>query len=110
MKTFPLSVRFWTPKQGIQSRVLDFFEQAAKSADAVTDTLLQKLTEHKFIHNVSAFSADNTPVNYGKKHSVYQHLKQHNSKILPTNCPVHIIHNAVKRGSNALEIDVETSD
>ncbi len=98
VKTFPPSVRFWTPEQGIQKRVLDFFEQAAESTDSVTDTMLQKLTEHKLsIHNVSAFSADNAAVNYGKRHSVHRNLKQHDSKILRTNCPAHIIHNAVKQ-------------
>ncbi len=69
VKSFSLCVRFCTPEQGIQNRVLDFFEQAAESADAVTDTLLQRLTEHKLsINNVSAFSADNTAVNCGKRH------------------------------------------
>ncbi|ROL46276.1 hypothetical protein DPX16_0003 [Anabarilius grahami] len=109
VKTFPISVRFWTPEQGIQNRVLDFFEQAAESADAVTDTLLNKLKEHKLsIHNISAYSADNAAVNYRRKHSIYQNLKKINSKILPANCPAHIIHNAVKRASNALQTDVET--
>ncbi|KAL0172913.1 hypothetical protein M9458_033224, partial [Cirrhinus mrigala] len=109
VKTFLISVRFWTPEQGIQNRVLDFSEQAAESADAVTDTLLNKLKEHKLsISNISAYSADNAAVNFGRKHSIYQNLKKINSKILPANCPAHIIHNAVKRASNALQIDVET--
>lgn len=85
VKTFPISVRFWTPEQGIQNRVLDFFEQAVESADAVTDTLLNKLKEHKLsIHNISAYSADNAAVNYGRKHSIYQNLKK---KSTARSCP-----------------------
>lgn len=80
-----------------------------EDSDAVTHTLLQKLKEHKLsIRNISAFSADIVAVNYDRKHSVYQNLKQHNSKILPANCPAHIIQNAVKPASNALKTDVET--
>ncbi|KAK7918869.1 hypothetical protein WMY93_010153 [Mugilogobius chulae] len=99
---------FWTPEHGLQNRVLDFYEQADESADAVTDMLMKKLEEHNLnIQNVSAYAADNAAVNYGKRHSIYQNLKQQNKKIIPANCPAHIIHNAVKRASNALKIDVE---
>ncbi|KAF1380213.1 hypothetical protein PFLUV_G00184490 [Perca fluviatilis] len=95
--------------QGLEIELQSQRSMAAESADAVTATLLQKLAEHKLsIHNVSAFSADNAAVNYGRKHSIYQNLKQQNSKILPANCPAHIIHNAVKRASNALKTDVES--
>ena len=66
------------------------------------------LRENKLvIEHVSAFSADNAAVNYGKNFSVYQKLKEQCPKIVKANCKCHILHNCIKYALKALTFDIE---
>jgi hypothetical protein len=56
---------------------------------------------------VSAFSADNARVNYGKHLSVFQNLKKVNDRIIAANCPAHILHNAAKKAADKMAVDIE---
>jgi hypothetical protein len=56
---------------------------------------------------VSAFSADNTNVNFGCNHSIYTKFKELNNSIIKAGCPVHILHNASNFATNKLKVDVE---
>lgn len=57
------------------------------------------------LHNVSAFSADNTNVNSGIHHnSVFTKLKEAKSEILHGNCHAHIVHNTLKKHWTNLQV------
>jgi hypothetical protein len=56
---------------------------------------------------VSAISADNASVNYGKHSSVFQNLKKVNDRIIAANFPAHILHNATKKAVDKMAVDVE---
>ncbi|XP_046896474.1 uncharacterized protein LOC124487236 [Hypomesus transpacificus] len=57
---------------------------------------------------ISAYTADNASVNYGKNNSVYQKLKAENSGIIKANCMAHIVHNCAKHAGDMLNIDIES--
>jgi hypothetical protein len=59
------------------------------------------------IQKVSAFSADNASVNYGKHSSVFQNLKKVNDRIITANCPAHILYNAAKKAADKMTVDFE---
>ena len=46
---------------------------------------------------VSAYSADNASINFGKDNGVYKKLCASNEHILPAVCPAHILHNTAKK-------------
>ena len=56
---------------------------------------------------VTAFSADNTNVNYGIQNSVFTNLKNKQKDLLQGNCHAHIVHNTVKHVVDQLTVDVE---
>ena len=56
---------------------------------------------------ISAYSADNASVNYGRYNSVFQKLKENNNYILKANCVAHIVHNNAKHAGDRLNIDIE---
>lgn len=56
---------------------------------------------------MSAYTADNASVNYGKHNSVYQKLKLAQKDMVAANCLAHILHNTTKHAAGHLNVDVE---
>ncbi len=108
-KLFPLSVRYWTPELGLKSKILDFYEDSDESSATIHHQITNKLKENDLqLDMISAYTADNASVNYGKNNSVYQKLKADNGSIIKANCMVHIVHNCAKYAEDRLDIDIES--
>lgn len=108
-KMFPICVRYFDFDSEIENRLLDFVEWNNESADIVSKLLLDTLEKNELsVEKVSAFSTDNTNVNFGCNHSIYTNLKEKNNSILKAGCPVHILHNACKFATNKLKVDCES--
>lgn len=108
-KLFPLSVRYWTPELGVQSKVLDFYEDSNETSAAIFNQIHTKLEENGLgLHMISAYSADNASLNYGRYNSVFQKLKEKNNDIVKANCVAHIVHNSAKHAGDRLNLDIES--
>ncbi|XP_063076012.1 uncharacterized protein LOC134466044 [Engraulis encrasicolus] len=82
-KMFPLGVQFFTPSAGIVNKVIDFVETADETADGIAKMLLSCLQNLGLSpEQISAFSADNANVNYGRHNSVFTKLREANDGIL----------------------------
>jgi hypothetical protein len=107
-KMFPVAIKFWTPQDGMHDRVLDFYYDSEVYAGAIANQLTSRLVKMDLsIQKVSAFSADNASVNYGKHSLVFQNLQKVNDRIIAANCPAHILHNAAKEAADKMAVDVE---
>ncbi|CAM4725598.1 unnamed protein product [Leuciscus chuanchicus] len=107
-KLFPLSVRYWTPDLGVQTKVLDFYDDSDETSVAIHNQIVTKLEENGLgLDMISAYSADNASLNYGRYNSVFQKLKENNNCILNANCVAHIVHNSAKHAGDRLNIDIE---
>lgn len=107
-KMFPLAVQYFRPETGICNKMLDFNENADESAAGILDFIEQSLTKFGLsLDQVTAYSADNTNVNFGIHNSVFAKLKKRQKDLLQGNCHVHILHNTVKHALDKLTIDVE---
>ncbi|KAL6461146.1 hypothetical protein MHYP_G00311120 [Metynnis hypsauchen] len=105
---FPLAVQFFTPENGVVSKVIDFVENPDESAEGIVKIIRNSLENLDLsLDHVSAFSAGNTNVNYGIHNSVFTKLREANSEILRGNCHAHIVHNTVKKALDKLSVDVE---
>lgn len=109
-KMFPLLIQYFSVKEGVQSRLLDFYEDAKEDASAITTALRNRLDKLGLpLSSVSSYSADNANVNYGRHHSVYQLLKDHAPNIVKANCCAHMVHNTLKHAlEQVYTVDVET--
>lgn len=108
-KLFPIAVKYFDVNHGVKDRILDFYEDSQEFSIAIFNQIMRCLESHDLdIKNVSSFSADNAPVNYGKKNSVFQKLSDVHPHIIKSNCNAHIIHNAGRHACKALSYDVES--
>ena len=86
-KLFPLYLRYWTPELGLKSKVLDFYEDSDETSASIHQQITSKLKENGLeLDMISAYTADNASVNYGKSNSVYQKLKADNNFIVKVWC------------------------
>jgi hypothetical protein len=88
--------------------LLGVVERADETAISISEMLLEKLEAfHLNPKYISAYSADNENVNFGKYDSVFQLLRASNADIVKANCANHILHNAMKYACNSFEVDIE---
>lgn len=107
-KMFPLCVQYFTLKDGIQNKIIDFYEDSNETATGMFQAIMSSIQNLGLsINQVSAFSTDNTNANFGKNHSVFTNLKTVNKNIFKANCHAHILHNCLKQAVEKLDIDIE---
>ena len=103
-----LAVQYFSPECGVTNKMLDFMENADESAAGIVALIEQSLEKCGLsFDQVTAFSADNTNVNYGIHNSVFTNLKKKQKDLLQGNCHAHIVHNTVKHALDQLTVDVE---
>ncbi|XP_064110007.1 uncharacterized protein LOC135217900 [Macrobrachium nipponense] len=107
-KCFPILLRYFHFEKGVQHVLLDFYSDNKESSKAITNQLLSKLeTSGLDLNKVSAYTADNANVNYGKHNSVYQKINMAQKNVIAANCLAHILHNTTKFATAKMDIDVE---
>jgi len=105
---YPCNVQYFSKEYGVCQGLLDFYNDAREKSQDIFGQIEEILTRHSLEFGaVSAYSADNASVNYGRTNSVYQKMKARNSRIIAANCKCHILHNTVKRAHPCLSFDVE---
>lgn len=87
IKMFPVTVQWFSLKDGLKQGLLDFYQDPAETSEAIKTQLCKVLQENGLSWtSVSSLSADNASVNYGIHNSVFQKLKTENPNILKANC------------------------
>jgi len=108
IKLFPLVVQYFTAENGIQNKLLDFYENSNESADGMFETIQKSLEQYKLsFHNVSRLSADNTNANFGVSHSLFTNMRAFVPDLIKGNCHAHIVHNCVRHAMGFLSYDIE---
>lgn len=109
LKMFPLMLRYYKKSTGICIKILKFYNLESETSKHIAQSLENGLVTSKLsLQNVTAYAADNAPVNYGKNQSVFTELLKLNNKIVPLGCPCHILHNTAKKAAAVLRFDVES--
>ncbi|EEZ97442.1 hypothetical protein TcasGA2_TC011273 [Tribolium castaneum] len=108
-KLFPLCIRYFDVRVGIKEPILDFYEDANETSQAIYHKIKMILQKCNLpIDKISSYAADNASVNYGKHNSVFIHLKNDVPGLISANCNCHVINNASKFAAKVLSMDVET--
>jgi hypothetical protein len=106
-KMFPIAIQYFCVEEGIQNFILDFYEDANETSDAIFENLKTRLGNNNLnICDIIAYGADNASVNYGRHQSVFTKLLKENDKILKANCLCHVLHNTAKHGLIKYPLDV----
>ena len=81
IKLFPLVVQYFSVNNGIQNRLLDFYENPDESADGMFAAIKKSIDSHNLTFNrVSGLSADNCNANFGINQSLYTNCLLYTSR------------------------------
>lgn len=108
-KFFPVGIQYFSPKNGICHKILDFYEDSFEDSISIKEQLCQVLEKSQLSWSrVTAYGADNASVNFGVNNSVFQKLKsEENNDIIAAHCNDHIFHNCAKNALKLMPVDVE---
>lgn len=91
IKMFPLILRYFLKDEGVQTKILNFFECTNEASKPVAECLISKLHFADLnIKKTSCFGADNAYINFGRHQSVFTELKKCNPNIIEIGCLCHI--------------------
>lgn len=108
-KMFPVCIQYFCFKTGVNKKLLDFVELNDEHSGEVVQMLQTAIEDCGLdVQNVSAYSADNASVNFGRRKSVFTGLQSINANIVKANCNAHVIHNTLRKVTDSLNCDVET--
>lgn len=108
IKCFPIVLRYFHSELGVQHVLMDFYNDNDETSAAIANQIMAKLESAGLdISKVSAYTADNASVNYGKHNSVFQKLKDASEGIRSANCLAHLLHNTSKFATAKMSVDVE---
>ena len=116
VKLFPLVIWFFsTIKAGVNVRLLDLRSMPDKILEQILNFILSSMEGNELgLQQLSSFCADNAPVNFGGsnqggKNSLFYHLSERKTCLIPVSCPAHILHNAAEKETERLTVDIETT-
>ncbi|KAI8432623.1 hypothetical protein MSG28_013609 [Choristoneura fumiferana] len=108
IKLFPLVVQYFTAKNGIENKLIDFYENSNESADGMFQAIQESMALYQLpFHKISGLSADNTNSNFGVNHSLFTNMKELIPDLIKGNCHAHIVHNCMRHSMNFLSYDIE---
>lgn len=113
-KMFPILIQYFTINEGICSKLINLKTLPNKKAQTICYLLIKTLKKWNLVDKCIAFSADNCNTNFGGvrragTENVYSLLNREMQKnLIGIGCPVHIIHNAAKKGLDTISIDVQS--
>ena len=112
IKLFPIAIRFFdveNDEEPIVDALIDFRSQWGEKSDEVVELLLAAIKSTDLDLNfLTAFSADNAPVNFGTgEENVYRKMKNKLPKLIKANCNCHILHNTAKYAMLTMKYDVQ---
>ncbi|GFW07596.1 dimer_Tnp_hAT domain-containing protein [Trichonephila clavipes] len=108
-KFFPVAIQYFSPKNGICHKILDFYEDSFEDSASIKERLCEVMDKSRLPWSrVTAYGADNASVNFGVNNSVFQKLKsEENNDIIAAHCNDHIFHNCAKNALKVMPVDVE---
>lgn len=113
-KLFPLLIRYFDFKTGVQVKVLDFQEKFGENSDIVSSYILKALSDHNLERKIVGLCADNTNTNFGGisrkgNNNVYSIVQKTLERpIVGIGCSAHIINNTIQTAVDCLPICLES--
>lgn len=108
IKTFPLIVTYFTKTNGVQNKLLKFYDLPTETSKDIAASIVSHIEEFGLRpQDIVSYCADNANVNFGCHQSVFTELKKFNNNLLNIGCLCHILHNAVRKASGKFIFDIE---
>lgn len=77
VKCFSVLLRYFSKERGVSKGLLEFYADHDVRSDGITNRLKSVIAKNTLcIEDVSAYSADNASVNYGRYHSMFENLSR----------------------------------
>lgn len=113
-KLLPVLGQYFSPKTGIQVKLLDMHSIPGETSDIITKSITDTMDLFDIKEKVIGFSADNTNANFGGarrrgQENVFTKLQTYTGRhdLLGLGCNAHMLHNTVQTAADCLPVDAE---